>query len=101
MPCALSEITTRPMMTTALRGGYGPDGLADRVALRRAGCLRVDVGQLVLVIGALHACHDQSLDLGRALEDLVDLRVPEELLERAVHRLRVGADQVHQGGRGP
>ena len=57
---------------------------------------RLRLAQPTQVVGALHARHDQPLDLGRALEDLVDLGVPEPLLERAVAGLGERADEVHQ-----
>ncbi len=48
------------------------------------------------VLLGLHARDDEALDLGRALEQLVDLRVAEPLLQRALRRPGGGADEVHQ-----
>src|SRR5215204_6205940 len=57
------------------------DDVARRVARRLLEHAR-GVLQALLVLGPLHPRDDQPLDLGRALEDLVDLGVPEPLLER-------------------
>ena len=52
------------------------------------------------VLGALHARDDQPLHLGRTLEQLVDLGVPEELLQWAVAGLcDVGDDHPDGPGR--
>ena len=45
--------------------------------------------------------NDEPLDLGRALEDLVDLGVAEPLLQGVVRERRLGPDEVDERGRRP
>src|SRR3954451_3125264 len=68
--------------------------------LHRAGRL-LRLRRLAPVVGHLHAGDDQPLDLGRALEQLVDLRVAEPLLERVVGEARLRADEIHERGGRP
>src|SRR4051794_9062237 len=60
-----------------LRGNRGCSGTKSG-GLRDLGGL----GQHAAPVGHLHARDDEALHLGRALEDLVDLRVAEPLLQR-------------------
>src|SRR6266540_7244783 len=67
-----------------------------RVLDRRCGDVRA-VLEALAVLRRLHPRDDQALDLGRSLEQLVDLRVAEPLLQWTVGRLCERADQVHAG----
>src|SRR3954452_3580613 len=97
MPAMTAGSKEKPTTPQRLRRGglLLALGLTGGRALRGARSLRGDlllvVEHLVAVLLALHPRDDQSLDLGRALEQLVDLRVAEELLQRAVGRLGVRA----------
>ena len=68
---------------------------AAELGLGRLGGDRGRLVEALAVLGRLHPRDDQALDLGRALEQLVDLRVAEPLLERAV------AWSARTGRRGP
>src|SRR5689334_8910610 len=52
-------------------------------AVRRRGRNLGAEPEPLAILTGLHARDDQALDLGGALEQLVDLRVAEELLQRA------------------
>ncbi len=69
---------------------------AAEIGLGGLGGDRRGLEQAVAVLGHLHPRDHQALDLGRALEQLVDLRVAEPLLQRALRGGGERADEVHQ-----
>src|SRR5215210_6227158 len=71
------------------------DGAADRLGGLLGGA------EPLAVLARLHPRDDQALDLGRALEQLVDLGVAEALLQLVTNLPGARADQVHQPRRRP
>src|SRR5436189_6464236 len=91
----------RPGSGAVLQGPRRRFRLAPVRALHRLGRDPGALGEALAVLGRLHPRDDEALNLGRSLEQLVDLRVPEPLLERRIGRLGDGPDEVHAGPRGP